>query len=149
MPTLIGKDAMYDANVAITKQLDGGVFEFWAGQAPQTPDTPITNQTLLAELRFSSPAFQTPVYGEGPMPGDIFDSYNSMANPITPDTDANATGTPTFFRCRTAAGRGVIQGSVTTGGGGGGDVVVDFTSITIHGVVALQQFWFTTKRSCQ
>lgn len=86
--------------------LDGGSIKIYAGTVPADTDTAITDQTLLAQLTYGTPAF-----------GDAADDTGkatATANSITADSSANATGTATFFRACTSAGTAVRQGTVGT-----------------------------------
>jgi hypothetical protein len=80
--SLVGVNAGVDAICALANT---GYIRVYNGTKPATPqDAP--GATLLAELRFGATAFAGAVAGV------------AAANPITDDTDANATGTAAWFR---------------------------------------------------
>ena len=62
---------------AVVRLLDGGTVRIYDGRRPATVDTAITDQTLLAELAFSKPAFEAAVDGV------------AKARAIAPDQSAN------------------------------------------------------------
>jgi len=89
---------------------------------PATVDTAIGSQVLLAELRFHTPNSESSISN-----GVItFDA-------ITSDTDANATGTATWFRAFSSDGTTAIwDGSVNTAGA---TLNLNSTAIQIHAQV--------------
>ncbi len=90
---------------ALAALMDNGFLRLYDGNQPSDANLPVTDQTLLAELSFSSPAFNEA--SEGLL----------AANDIAADRDAKATGTPTWFRCVQADGKtAVLDGSVGTSG---------------------------------
>lgn len=89
---------------AVVDLLDGGTLRIYGGTQPADADTAVTDQTLLAELTFGTPAF-------GDASGGV-----AEANAITQDSAANATGTATWFRALTSGGATVFDGSVGTSG---------------------------------
>lgn len=87
--------------MATTARMNGGYLRVYNGARPAAPEDPVTTQTLLAELRFSSPAFGNPVNGA------------AVANPIAPETNVRASSTPTWFRALEADGTtAVLDGSI-------------------------------------
>lgn len=94
----LGLDAKYDL-------LNDGYLRMYDGVRPAGPGTPLSGNTLLAELRFSATAFAAATGG------------TKTANAITKDSSANAGGTPTFFRTFKSDGTtAVADGSVGTSG---------------------------------
>lgn len=96
----VAVNAMADA---IGGALNTGYIRVYDGAQPENADTAITDQVLLAELRFAADAFPVSVDG-------IIDS-----NAITADASANATGTATW--CRVLASNGTtvwFDGTVGT-----------------------------------
>lgn len=63
--------------------LDSGYLRIYDGVQPETADTALTTQIMLAQLRFATTAFGSAAGGE------------LTASAITPSTSDNATGTPT------------------------------------------------------
>jgi len=94
---------------AFSDLLDSGYLRIYdstggTGQ-PATVDTAIGSQVLLAELRFNATSAPAAVAGV------------LTFNAITSDTDANATGTATWFRALKSDGSTVVfDGSVGTSG---------------------------------
>ena len=56
---------------------------------------------------------------------------------ITDDTNADATGTATWFRIETSGGTFVMDGDVSTIAAGTGDMQLDSTSIVVNGTVSM------------
>jgi hypothetical protein len=90
---------------AVCALLNNGYLRIYDGAQPATADTAVSGQTLLAELRFGTPAF-------GAASGGV-----ATANAITKDSAAKATGTATWFRALKSDGTTpVFDGSVGTSG---------------------------------
>lgn len=101
--------AMGDAATALVDSAGGaGRLDILAGTRPAGPDVVLTTQSLLARLEMAVPAF-APTDANG----------IAIANPILADTDADATGSASFFRITDAAGVALFQGDVSATGGGG------------------------------
>jgi len=118
---------------AICARLNSGYLRIYDGSQPATADTAIGSQVLLAELRFNATAFGAAVNGV------------ATANAITSDSDANATGTATWFRAFESDGTTVVfDGSVGTGTF---DLNITNTLIAIHGIVNCGSFTYTQQKS--
>jgi hypothetical protein len=116
--------------VAATALLNNGYLRIYDGSQPANANAGIGGATLLAELRFNATAFGAPSAGV------------AVANAITSDTDANATGTAAWFRALESDGTTVVfDGSI--GAGGTFDLVLNTTSIVIHAEVAVSSFTYT------
>lgn len=88
---------------AVVDLLDEGYIRIYSGSQPAGPDTAISDQTLLAELRFAATAF------------GAADAGVATAGTITGDASANATGTAAWFRCLASDGSSaVFDGTVGT-----------------------------------
>ncbi len=99
-----------------------------AGQ-PAGPDTAVSTQVLLAELRFNATAF--PAASGGVL----------TANAITSDASANATGTATWFRCLKSDGTtALMDGSVGTATS---NLILATVSIVAAAVVDVTAFTIT------
>ena len=85
---------------AVSALLNGGTVRLYDGSQPMAVDDPVTTQTLIAELRFGSPAFQVAAWGV------------ARAHAIRACLSAVATGTPTWFRASAADNTPVYDGSV-------------------------------------
>lgn len=90
-----GRDVQLNA---FGPEFDNGYFRIYDGGQPATPNTAITTQVLLAELRFNADAFPV-VSGGGPL----------SANALTDDSSADATGQATWARCLKADGSTVLM----------------------------------------
>lgn len=81
---------------AIAPEFDDGYLRIYAGTRPAGPSTAISDQTLLAELRFADPAVASEADGV-----NTFDD-------LTPEDAALATGTASFARALKADGSTAI-----------------------------------------
>jgi len=125
-----GANAAADATCTL---LNSGKLRIYSGTQPATADTGLSGNTLLAELSFGATAFGSAVAGV------------ATANAISSDTDADATGTATWFRAVKSDGTTVVfDGSVGTGTN---DLVIDNASITQHGTVAVSALTYTQSKS--
>lgn len=114
---------------AMRTRLNTGYLRIYDGTQPADPDTAITTQVLLAELRLNATAFAA-------ASGGVI-----TANAITSDTDADATGTATWYRCFQSDGTTAeIDGSVGTAAS---NLVMASTSIVQHAVVSVSAFTHT------
>ena len=88
----------------ITSACDGGYLRIYDGTKPDSPDTAVSTQHLLAELTFDSPAFTIAV-------------GIATAEAIGSDASADASGTATWFRAFGSDGTTpVFDGTVGTSG---------------------------------
>ena len=88
---------------ALITLLAGGTCKVYNGSQPANGNTAITTQTLLLTLSFGTPAAPAPVAG--------VISFGSLG----PSTVA-ASGTAVWYRCFTASGVAVMDGSVGVSG---------------------------------
>ena len=58
-------------------------------------------------------------------------------NGVTADSNADATGSATWFRITTSGGTFVMDGDISTTSAGTGDLQLDDTSIVLNGTVSL------------
>lgn len=119
---------------AVKALLNSGVLKVYTGTQPADANTAITTQTLLATLTFGSTAF-----GSATASGSGGSKVvNAVANTITSDTDAAATGTATWFRAYETGGTtAILDGSVGTSGA---DVNLSTVNIIAGGTVELTGF---------
>jgi len=97
-------DAAVNAEAdAVCALLNTGKLRIYDGTQPASADDAIGAQILLAELIFGNPAFGSPSAGV------------ATANAISADTNADATGTATWFRCLKSDLTKVYDGSIATG----------------------------------
>lgn len=81
---------------AVLARANGGYLRIYTNPVPASPDTALTTQVLLGELRFGTPAFGPAVAGV------------ATSNAITPEANAPATGTASWFRILGADGTTVV-----------------------------------------
>lgn len=114
---------------ALSDLLDNGYLRIYDGTQPANANTAITTQVLLAELRFNATA--APAASSGVL----------TMNSITQDSNANNTGTATWFRALKSDGSAVVfDGSVGTSGC---DLNLGSASITSGASVAVTSMTFT------
>jgi hypothetical protein len=118
------KNAMLDAQSAL---LAGGSLNLYTGAQPAGPGVAITSQVLVVTLQFSSPAFAAASAGV------------AVANAIASGT-AVAAGTVTWFRCLSASGVAVTDGTVGTSGC---DATIPDTAIALGATVPCSAFTLT------
>lgn len=82
----------------------------YSGTPPANVDASLSGNTVLAQLAMSNPAFGGAV--------DITPGARATANAISDDTDADATGTATFYRILDRDNTPRIQGACGTTGSG-------------------------------
>jgi hypothetical protein len=128
----ITQAAAASMQAALSGQVDAGtaaVINIYNSTVPTDANTALGSQTLLAQLTCSTTCF----------------TATSTANPsvltagaISSDTNADATGTATFFRVLTQSGGTVVaQGTVDTASA---DMILNTTSITSGSTVACTSF---------
>jgi hypothetical protein len=124
-------NAMVDALKVLC---NGGTIKIYSGTQPATADTAVPGgAVLLATCTFSATAFGSSTAGV------------VTANAIASDTDADATGTASWFRALTSGGAKVFDGSV--GVGGSFDCNVPGTSVVQHQVVAISSMTLAAPES--
>jgi len=118
---------------AVVDQLDNGYLRIYDGTQPADADTAITTQTLLAELRFGTPAFGAASNGV------------ATANAITADASADGTGTATWFRALKSDGTTVVfDGSVGTSVA---NIILNSTSIVTGASVSIASLSYTQSKT--
>jgi hypothetical protein len=114
---------------AVVDLADDGYIRIYDGSQPANPNTAVSGQTLLAELRFGNPAFGAAADGV------------ATANAITGEDSALATSTATWFRVLQSNGTTVLwDGTVGTSGA---DLNLDSTSITTADTVDIDSMTYT------
>jgi hypothetical protein len=117
---------------AVCDLLDNGYLRIYNGSQPANADTAVTTQTLLAELRWNATAFGAASNGV------------AVANSITSDASADATGTATWFRALKSDGTtAVFDGSVGTASA---DLILNSTGITAGANVAVTAFTYNENK---
>jgi hypothetical protein len=118
---------------AVVDLADDGYIRIYDGSQPANPNTAVSGQTLLAELRFGTPAFGAASNGV------------ATANAITGEDSALATSTATWFRVLQSNGTTVLwDGTVGTSGS---DLNLDSTSITTADTVDIDSMTYTQPES--
>lgn len=116
---------------AIGDNLNSGLIRIYSGAKPADPDS-APSGTLLAELTFGADAF-----GAATDDGTL---ATAVANAITDDSSADATGTAGYFRVTDSLGTTYYFDGTVTGTGGGGDMELNNINITAGGVVGVSSF---------
>ena len=129
----LGNAAANAAADAVCALLNNGYLRIYNGAQPAGADTAVSDQTLLAELRFGATAFGGAVAGQ------------ATANAITKDSDANATGTAAWFRALQSDGTtAVLDGSVGTATS---DLVLNSVAIQENAEVSVTAMTYTQPKS--
>lgn len=132
MTIRISTQARNDAGDAVVDLIDvgsavaKGYIEIRDGSIPTSPQLPATGK-VLAKLEFSNPAFKS------------FSNGIGQANPITNDSQVDATGLASWFRVYSRDNIAVMDGQITTVGAGG-DLEFDNTNFIAGGVVSITSF---------
>lgn len=127
-PKLSNAGANAAAN-AVCALLNSGFLDIYDGTQPATADTAISGNTKLAGLTFGSTAFGSASAGV------------ATANAITQDSDADNTGTATWFRATKSDHTTVVfDGSV---GASGCNLNLATASIVQHGTVSVTALTYT------
>ena len=117
---------------ALSDLADNGYLRIYDGTQPATADTAITTQVLLAELRFNATA--APAASNGVL----------TFNAITQDSNANNTGTASWFRALKSDGSTVLfDGTV---GVSGSDLNIATTAIVAGAIVGVTSFVYTVSK---
>lgn len=120
------------ATDAVTALLNGGTMDLYDGAQPATSDVAVTTQVRLARLAFGNPAFASASGGA------------ALANAISDDLDAAATGTASWFRAVKSDGvTAILDGSI---GLAGTDLVLSSVAIDQHKQVSILGFTYTQAR---
>lgn len=124
--SIVARNAELDALAVLA---NSGKLRIYDGSQPATPETAISGQNLLAELTMNATAF-------GAASGGVI-----TANAITSDTDADATGTASWYRLFQSDGTTVLwDGSVGTSSA---DIVMNSVAIQIHAQVSVSILTYT------
>lgn len=131
MSLTIGTAARNAQLDALTALVNGGTLRIYtAGSGrPAGPGTAISDQTLLAELPLSNPAFGAAAAGV------------ATANAITTDAAANATGTAAWYRVFASDGTTAVwDGKVGTANA---DLIMATVSLVADAAVSITSFTLT------
>lgn len=98
---------------AVAALCNSGTIKIYTGTQPTDANTAVSSQTLLGTLTFSSTAFAASS-ASGSAGSKV---VTAVANTITDDSSADATGTAAWFRVLKSDGSTVVfDGSVGTSG---------------------------------
>jgi len=125
--TALRNSRMAEVTAEIDAGSAGGTIKIYNGTRPATGGSATT---LLAELTFASTSFGAPSSGR------------ITANTISPDTDANATGTASWFRIAGSNGAFVADGTAGLTGSGA-DLELNSVSIGAGQRVEVTSFLIT------
>ena len=118
---------------AVGALANNGYLRLYDGTQAADSDTAVGAQVLLAELRLGATAFGAAALGV------------ITANAIADDTDANATGTATWFRVLQSDGTTVLfDGSV---GSSGCDMNMNNPAIQIHTTISVTSLTYTEQKT--
>jgi hypothetical protein len=122
--TVAAADAMLAAFTALSNT--SGVVRLYGGTMPTNVQTALSGNTILAEATLSATSFNQTFTTSG-------NNRVATANAITGDTQANASGTATFFRVFGPGGTTAVwQGTVGTTDS---DMIMAETDIIANGPV--------------
>ena len=128
----LSNDAVNAEADALSVLLDNGYLRIYDGTQPANADTAISTQTLLAELRFNADAAPSAVAGV------------LTFNAITQDSNANNTGTASWFRALKSDGTTVVfDGAVGTSGS---DINIATTAIVAGAIVGVTSAVYTVSK---
>ena len=117
---------------ALVDLIDGGAgagtLKIYTATQPAGPGTAITDQTILATLTFSDPAFGNAATG------------TATASAITSDTSVDASGTAAWARWADSDGTAVIDCSIGTSGA---DINFDSVTFIAGGTAAISSLTVT------
>jgi hypothetical protein len=116
---------------AIKADYDNGYLRIYSGAQPATPETALSGQVLLAELRFGATAF--PAAAGGVL----------TANAITADASADASGTAAWYRALKADGTSALNDGSVGVTPAQFDMVINSTSINLGANVSCSSFTMT------
>lgn len=117
---------------ALSDLADNGYLRIYDGTQPATADTAISTQVLLAELRFNATA--APAASNGVL----------TFNAITQDSNADNTGTASWFRALKSDGStALFDGAVGTSGS---DINIATTAIVAGAIVGVSSFVYTVNK---
>lgn len=133
MTILLSNEAANRQLDALAELLDGGYLRLFTGDRPSSPDVPIKDQVMLAELRFNKPAFHSA------------DNGILRAKPIKGDPSAANSGEVTWYRAFSKDGRtAVIDGTVGTENA---DCIVNVTDIQKTASFSIHEYRLRTRNT--
>lgn len=112
---------------ALAARVNNGYLRIYASDSADPDSSP--GGALLAELRFGSTAFQSAT--------DDGTNASAVANALTQDSSADATGTAANWRAYGSNGTTMVSKGTVSGTGGGGELQLNNTSIVATGIVSV------------
>lgn len=112
---------------------DGGFLRYYDGEQPETCDTPVSRQKLLAELRIGNPAGKA-------IAGDF--TFKEIAS----EKSAPSSGEATWYRIFKADGRSPVRDGSIGALGSGSDIELDNPYITIGAEVRCDELRWRVPR---
>ncbi len=112
---------------SVSKLLGKGKFQIYTGKQPVSVDEKADKQNILAELVFPDPAFNLAIEG-------LVETTK-----LKKEEDAKDTGKATWFRCVSAKGQSIIDGSIGLIGSDA-DLVLSDVEIKKHAEVSISKF---------
>jgi hypothetical protein len=120
---------------ALARQLDNGYLRLYSGAQPASADVAITDQVLLAELRFNATSALAATDGV------------LTFNAITSDDAANATGLATWFRCLRANGTTAVIDGTVGATGSNSNLELATASIVLNARISVTAFVHTVTKA--
>ena len=111
---------------ALSDTLAGGKLKIYSGKMPRDANQKVSSQKLLVTVKFDDPAFSLPVAGK------------IESKPLEKG-EAVETGEARWFRCETAKGKGIMDGTVG-GEGSDADLVLSDTEIKKNAEITINNF---------
>lgn len=133
MVSMASAEAALNALLAVLNTGGAGHIKIFTGSMPATTET-ADSGTLLSTLTLSATAF-----ANATDPGST-GLATAVANAITSDTNAAATGTAGYFRAYNGSGVCVVQGTVGTSAA---DMILNTVSIVAGATVAITSWTVT------
>ncbi|HEY2455600.1 MAG TPA: hypothetical protein VGI71_23895 [Scandinavium sp.] len=124
---------------AAAAKCNGGFLKIYSGAQPTDANTAIGAQVLLATLGLNGTAFAASV-ASGTAGSKI---VTAVANAISDDTSADATGTAAWFRVVKADGTSICFDGTIAATGGTADLLLASTSIVAAEDVSVTSFSIT------
>jgi hypothetical protein len=124
---------------AVAAKCNGGTLKIYTGSQPTDANTALGAQTLLATLTLNATAFAASTVS-GSAGSKI---VTAVANSITDDTSADATGTAAWFRVLKSDGTSVVFDGSVAATGGTADLLLASTSIVASEDVSVTSFSIT------
>lgn len=124
--TTLSVEAVNAQANALAALCDDGFLDLYGGIQPESANSRIQDQILLATLKLGSPAFNKAVHGQ------------IVARPIEPDHDAKATGVATWARVYKSDHKTPVMDQSV--GLEKANILMNVTNIQKHAVVSIDDW---------